>query len=147
MGQDESNMAHEEEEDELNPWLPLVQWAAEDIPSNIVWTWDLDKVKGYAQSLAQQPDLLQEEIPDTFLPDFSMDTADEKFHFWASLLLRREDSLRACRFKMVPRRLKEDIFWRHYFFHLRRLIREHFQTESPELLDALGAAFPSAGGS
>ena len=126
-------------QDDVFPWFHLIQWSAESATANRVFRYDIGGAQEAAQALTQDAEtflrLCREELPED--SGFSMDD-DTNFAEWAGALLEWNSNLRFVRFRLVPRRLTEDVFWSRYFAALRGSIQALLfqETSSDEAEDA-----------
>eukprot|EP00933_Yihiella_yeosuensis_P082709 TRINITY_DN96690_c0_g1_i1.p1 TRINITY_DN96690_c0_g1~~TRINITY_DN96690_c0_g1_i1.p1 ORF type:complete len:166 (+),score=27.33 TRINITY_DN96690_c0_g1_i1:89-586(+) len=129
MGAGRSAEAHELDEelgiqDDIFPWFHLVQWCAEDAEANCVFRWDLPSIQEAVYELTKDPETFlsrcKEPLPSQ--DGFTMDD-DTNFAEWAGALLETVPSLCRVRFRLVPSRLKENVFWSRYFAEVRCVVR------------------------
>eukprot|EP00931_Biecheleriopsis_adriatica_P069686 TRINITY_DN43488_c0_g1_i1.p1 TRINITY_DN43488_c0_g1~~TRINITY_DN43488_c0_g1_i1.p1 ORF type:complete len:567 (+),score=102.08 TRINITY_DN43488_c0_g1_i1:62-1702(+) len=111
-------------QDDVFPWFHLVQWCAEDAAANRIFRWDLKAVQAAATALTEDIDAFLSKCPHRLPKDsgFTMDD-DTNFAEWAGALLEWNPELRKVRFRLVPQRMKEEVFWSRYFAGLRTAVR------------------------
>mmetsp|Transcript_41296 Transcript_41296/g.113884 ORF Transcript_41296/g.113884 Transcript_41296/m.113884 type:complete len:157 (-) Transcript_41296:38-508(-) len=114
-------------QDEVYPWFHLVQWCAEDANQG-VFTWDIDAIKTSVGSLATNVDTFLESCP-TELPASCprVSVAEDTtlaYMEWAEALLHWSPELRQVRFTLVPKRMKEAVFWSRYFASVRHTVQK-----------------------
>mmetsp|Transcript_4297 Transcript_4297/g.10601 ORF Transcript_4297/g.10601 Transcript_4297/m.10601 type:complete len:188 (+) Transcript_4297:56-619(+) len=116
-------------QDDHFPFFQLVQWSSEDCKSNVIFTWDLTKVQDLIASLTVDTDAFRQRCEASLAEKdhFSMDD-NTAYAEWAEALLQWSPSLRRVRFKLVPARLKEEVFWSRYFAGVRRVLQEELFT-------------------
>merc|ERR1712187_536541 len=51
---------------------------------------------------------------------------------WAGALLEREPALRQVRFRLVPRKISEEVFWARYFGAVFRILEEELRASVPK---------------
>mmetsp|Transcript_69723 Transcript_69723/g.167379 ORF Transcript_69723/g.167379 Transcript_69723/m.167379 type:complete len:200 (+) Transcript_69723:63-662(+) len=116
-------------QDDHFPFFQLVQWSAEDCASNVIFTWDLVKVQELIGSLTQDVEafrrICQQSL--TEKDHFSMDD-DTAYAEWAEALLQWSEQLRRVRFRLVPARMKEEVFWNRYFAGVRMVLQKELFT-------------------
>ena len=121
-------------QDEHFPWFHIVQWCSEDLNSSFVWRWDIKVVKQRIEKLTISEENFLAECGnnDTLEEDFSLDQ-QTFFLEWAMALLEQIESLKEVRFKLVPGRMKEDVFWKRYFAGIKRVVVKEFFLEAEEV--------------
>merc|ERR1712151_332819 len=87
-------------------------------------------------------DTFLKRCPDKLEGTFSMDD-NTAFAEWAGALLEQSPALRKVRFRLVPSRMKEDVFWSRYFAAVRRVARAAiFHSEEDDEDDTSGTDMP-----
>merc|ERR1711972_576985 len=121
-------------QDDVFPWFHIVQWCSEDAEDQSVFRWDLLGIKEAADALTQDVDTFLRKCPEQ-LPGnsgFTMDD-DTVFAEWAAALLEWSAALRHVRYRLVPARRCEDVFWSRYFAGLRAAVRDNVFGEPSEV--------------
>lgn len=119
MGAGESRLDEEEE----FPFFQMLQWAGADLPENTVMKYDLDAAKKTILEISKDETALIDTEPDGNLNLRCFEGSDrEVWEDWAGVLLDRDLHLVALRYKLVPRKLTEDVFWEKYFSRAKALL-------------------------
>jgi len=124
-------------QDDVFPWFHIIQWCAEDAPANCVFRWDLATIQESVGALVMDAETFIATCTEQMPPNsgFTMDD-DTCFAEWAGALLEWSPRLRRTRFLLVPKKMKEDIFWSRFFGTLRVVVREKiFAPAEPESED------------
>ena len=103
------------------PYFQMLQWAAMALPENSVMTYDIEAAK---KAIAEIPDDEQALLnTDDELKLKCFEGSDrEVWEDWAETLLETDAALADFRFKLVPRKIQEDLFWRKYFGRAKTLL-------------------------
>mmetsp|Transcript_4787 Transcript_4787/g.9718 ORF Transcript_4787/g.9718 Transcript_4787/m.9718 type:complete len:144 (+) Transcript_4787:24-455(+) len=122
-----SREAQDEEfglQDDVFPWFHIVQWCSEDAQANAVFRWDLSSIQQAAETLTQDVETFLHRCPDELPKSCGFSLEDDKaFAEWAAALLEWSGTLRQVRYRLVPGRIKEEVFWSRYFAGLRAVVR------------------------
>eukprot|EP00413_Alexandrium_margalefii_P038127 CAMPEP_0204595274 /NCGR_PEP_ID=MMETSP0661-20131031/52576_1 /ASSEMBLY_ACC=CAM_ASM_000606 /TAXON_ID=109239 /ORGANISM="Alexandrium margalefi, Strain AMGDE01CS-322" /LENGTH=156 /DNA_ID=CAMNT_0051605777 /DNA_START=18 /DNA_END=488 /DNA_ORIENTATION=- len=112
-------------QDDIFPWFHLVQWCAEDAKANRVFRWDLAGIQEAVAGLTQDVQAFHAKCS-TELPPECMFSLDDSMAFgeWAEALLEWSASLRQVRYRLVPSRMREEVFWSRYFAGVRSTVRD-----------------------
>ncbi|GFS32168.1 synapse-associated protein 1 [Nephila pilipes] len=93
-------------------------WKEMEQPEDIVAPWigsvDEEYTKELILSLSEDKKIFLRNPPEGVF-EFNLDN----FLPVAELLLREDPRLQKMRFKLVPKRVKEEIFWRNYFYRIK----------------------------
>ncbi|KAL7753923.1 Synapse-associated protein 1 [Sorochytrium milnesiophthora] len=108
-----------------------------------------EHVKAHILQLSKDKDSLLSELPVDAKFEFSMAASLPQ----AMALLEADHRLEDVRFRLVPRRLKEEVFWRHYFYQVSLILDAARQgaldalppspvhSSPPDLVSSLDAPF------
>lgn len=111
-------------QDDDFPWFHLVQWCSKDAPAGAVFRWDIGPIQAATSALVADVGAFLAACPDKLPPACGFFMEDEMaFAEWAAALLDWSDALRHVRFRLVPSRMKEEVFWSRFFAGLRRVVR------------------------
>lgn len=129
-------------QDDDFPWFHIVSWCAEDWGSDVVWRWDIRAVRTRCAELTASEETANAvflapgghgddgSVGDVNDDAFTSDREEMEFVVeWAAALLEQIPTLRSTRYRLVPRKLKEGIFWKRYLAAVRRVIQQEFFVE------------------
>jgi hypothetical protein len=121
MGAGESRLDDEGE----FPYFQMLQWAATDLPENNVMKYNLDAAKTTILEIPKDEAALIDTQPDGDIRLRCFEgTEREVWEDWAEALLERDAELSELRYKLVPRKLTEHVFWQKYFSRAKFLLLE-----------------------
>eukprot|EP00927_Polykrikos_kofoidii_P085318 TRINITY_DN9255_c0_g2_i1.p1 TRINITY_DN9255_c0_g2~~TRINITY_DN9255_c0_g2_i1.p1 ORF type:complete len:151 (-),score=39.97 TRINITY_DN9255_c0_g2_i1:168-620(-) len=127
-------------QDDVFPWFHVVQWCAEDAGQG-VFKWDLERIQKEVALLTTDEDAFLTACPEELPRSCPEVTVGENttlaYMEWAEALLEWNEELRKVRFKLVPKRMKEAVFWSRYFAGVRRTVQKtlfHGQEEEDEAM-------------
>lgn len=92
-----------------------------------VYRWDVNALTKRLKELCSSPEVFLREFPktkETDLPEFSFEEGSE-FLKWAVALLKTIPDLDNVRYKLVPTRMKEEDFWRRFYYGIRLMVKQH----------------------
>ncbi len=119
MGAAESGL-HEEEE---FPYFQMIQWACDELEELNVMTYDLPEARKAIQQIPDDEQALMDADASSVSILKCYEGADrEIWEDWAERLLETSESLRDLRYKLVPKKLSEQDFWRKYFARAKQVI-------------------------
>jgi len=133
------------------PWFHIVQWCMEDAPANCVLKWDLPAILEAAALLTKDVDSFltrcPNKLPGKHQETFTMEE-EAQFGDWAAALLEQSETLKKIRFRCVPQKMSEDVFWSRYFCGLRYIITTQILAPPQDIEYTLsGVRGPFCGGS
>ena len=135
--------ANDNSDIEIYPWFELIQWAAEDIPSETIFQYDIQKVQTAVKYICQSEQAyLSECKANGYGIDLDcFETIEENPHppvwrEWASSLIDQIPELNEIRFKLVPGKMTEKLFWERFFSGCKNAIIKTISSHDNDTLTA-----------